>query len=102
MSSRSLSRHSSTTLLLISNFRSFVRSTQVLLILASPSNQVAQSRSCSPFQRPIMIYLITVQLSVRKLLTLHDCVRETMSAPREFKQCPAPNTSFSLLRRIPP
>jgi hypothetical protein len=57
------------------------RSAQTLLTLAPPSPQVAQSRSCSPSQRPITICL----LSVSELSTLRDYVRGTKSASWELK-----------------
>jgi hypothetical protein len=45
-----------------------------LIILASPSAQVAQSRSCSLFHWPIIVYL-PFGSAARKSSTLHDYVR---------------------------
>ena len=49
------------------------RSAQALLTLA-PSTQVAQSRSCSPFQQLIIICLLFGS-AVQKLSTLHDHIQ---------------------------
>jgi hypothetical protein len=58
-----------------------------LLRRYSPSPQVTQSRPCSPFNWPIMIYLL-FSSAVRKLLTLRVCIWAIQLAHRELEQDP--------------
>lgn len=72
---------------------------QGLLALVSTSAQVAQSRSCSPFQQPIMIYLLFGS-AIRKLSTLHDCVRGDQVGSQGAQIRSPKNIFFYLLRQI--
>jgi len=74
------------------------RSAQVLLTLASPSTQAAQSRSCSCFQSQLYFTFYSV-LVCRNCQLYTTMLRGTKSALKEPKQAPSISKSNPFNRK---